>query len=194
MSSPVGDSFEQGSLHTEGSCIIGNDTLADDGESIVVADIRWYTKDDQILLNLGILNFTKKLRGRKGEDGSVVPGRLTRRRCTSKVAEIYDLLCKMTPITLQMKLDLHELFPRKLDWDDVIPENLRLLWESHFELIQEINQLKYSRAIIPPDAASLNIDTLGFGDASQSAACVSIHARFKRSNVSYSCQLVLSRS
>ena len=91
-----------------------------------------------------------------------------------------------------MKLDLHELVQRKLDWDDFIPDDLRPLWESHFQVMQEINSLRYNRAIIPEDAISLDINTIDFGDASSSIACVAIYARFKRRSGCYSCQLVLS--
>ena len=87
------------------------DSLSDDGQSIVVAGIRWFPKEDLIALNMGKLIFTKKQRGRKPGDTGI-PERLTRRHCVSKVSEIYDIVGKMTPITATMKLDLHELVKR----------------------------------------------------------------------------------
>ena len=98
----------------------------------------------------------------------------------------------LLPVTATMKLDLHELVQRKLDWDDPIPDELRPLWKSHFEMMQEINNLKYRQAVIPDDATSLDINTIDFGDASKSIACV--YARFQRKFGGYSCQLVLARS
>ena len=99
-----------------------------------------------ISLNLGDLTFTKKRRGRKPRDALVntVPNNLTRRGCVAKVAEVYDLLGKFTPVIAEMKLDLHELVQRKLSWDDVVPDNLRSIWMSHFEMIQEIKNVKCS--------------------------------------------------
>ena len=137
----------------------------------------------------------KKIRGRRpagSEEG--IPDKLTRRQCVSKVAEVYDLVGKLTPITAAMKLDLHELVLRRLDWDDIIPDELRPLWLSHFEMMQEIKDVKYQRAIVPPDAVDLKIDTIDFGDVRKDIVCVAIYARFKRRNGKYSCQLVLSRS
>ena len=61
-------------------------------------------------------------------------------------------------------------------------------------MIQEISSIKYRRTIIPEDAVSLEIETLDFGDASKSIACVAIYARIKRLSGSYSCQLVFARS
>ena len=95
---------------------------------------------------------------------------------------------------MEMKLDLHDLVVRKLHWDDTIPDNLQPLWKSHFELMPEINNLKYRRTIVPANATSLNMDTIDFVDASGIVACAAIYARFKRHNREYFCQLVLSRS
>ena len=145
-------------------------------------------------MNLGTLCFSKKRRGRKDESITDIPQRLTRRHCASKVAEVFDMLGRLTPVTIAMKLDLHELVQRKLDWDDAIPDDLRHIWKSHFELMQEINDVKYKRAVVPSDAASLEVETLDFGDASKYAACIAIYVRFKRTNGNYSCQLILSRS
>ena len=165
----------------------------DDGQSIVVAGIGWFPKEDLIALNMGKLIFTKKQRGRKPEDTDI-PERLTRRHCISKVSEIYDIVGKMTPITATMKLDLHELVKRNLDWEDTIPDDLRGLWESHFEMMQEINNVRHTRALIPDDAISLELNTLDFGDASNSIACIAIYVRFQKKSGGFSSQLVLSRS
>ena len=191
--------LNRGGFALKGISFSGKDPpecLSDDGVSINVAGLKWYTKEDVLALDISELNFAKKCRGRKPVNSSlsIIPSKLTRRHCVSKVAEIFDLTGKITPITAGMKLDLHDLVQRKLDWDDVIPDNLRPLWESHFETMKEIKTLRYKRAIVPADAIDLNVTTIDAGDASQSIVCVSIYARFRRKNGQYSCQQVLSRS
>ena len=64
----------------------------------------------------------------------------------------------ITPITAAMKLDLHTLVQRKLNWDDKIPNDLRPVWNSNFEMINELSSLHYRRAIIPDDAVLLDIN------------------------------------
>ena len=91
-----------------------------------------------------------------------------------------------------MKLDLHHLIERGLNWDDQIPDDLRQIWENHFQMMEEYQQ--YQRAIVPSDAVNLDIQTLDFGDASKHMICVVIYARFLRVTGSYSCQLVFARS
>ena len=93
-----------------------------------------------------------------------------------------------------MKLDLHELVLQKLELDDKIPDNLRPIWESHFQMMNEIKTLKYQRVVIPEDATDTQDGTLDFGDANREVACIGIYARFKCKDGSYSCQLLFSRS
>ena len=61
-------------------------------------------------------------------------------------------------------------------------------------MIQEIGNVRYKRAIVPVDAATLDINTIDFGDASPDMACIAIYARFLRRNGQYSCQLIFSRT
>ena len=81
------------------------------------------------MVNLGDLNFSKKLRGRKarGELGQISET-FTRRECVSRFSKVFDLLGKVSPILGGMKIDLHDLISRGLDWDDPIPTDLKALW------------------------------------------------------------------
>ena len=77
----------------------GSDHPDEDGESILVGGLRWFSKKDYLKLNIGDFNFSKKLRGRKARsDLGVVPEKLTRRDCVSKVSEIFDPLGRVAPI------------------------------------------------------------------------------------------------
>ena len=170
-------------------------SLSSDGTSVKVAGMVWFSNEDKISLNISELNFNKKQRGKRAPTvAGLIPEEFTRRDCVGKVAEIFDLLGKMTPITASMKIDLSELSSRRLDWDDKIPNDLKSIWKSNFELMSEMGKIKFNRAIIPDDAVSLDIETIDTADASQALACAAIYARFKRRNGEYSCQLVFSRS
>ena len=91
-------------------------------------------------------------------------------------------------------MDLHTLVKRGLSWDDVILDDLRSVWISHFEMMQEISNLRFQRVIVPEDVVNLDTNTTDAADASNKMACVPIYARFPRRNGTYSCQLVFSRS
>ena len=77
---------------------------------------------------------------------------------------------KMTPTTAAMKMDLHKLVKRGLSWDDAIPDDLRSVWVSYFEMMQEIGNLRFQRAVVPEDAANLDINTIDAAGASNQYA------------------------
>ena len=169
--------------------------LSEDGSSITVGGMRWFPESDELTLNITELNFSKKRRGKKSAKASnIIPQKLTRRDCTSKVAEIFDITGKMAPIIASMKLDLQELSLRQLDWNDAIPEELRQVWLNNFEVMKDLGEVRFKRAIIPEDAVNTDIETLDFGDASKSLVCTCIYARFQRKNGEFSCQLVFART
>ena len=168
--------------------------LSDNGKSINVAGMKWYSEMDLLQLDVSPLDFAKRVRGKKMSTSPGIPSNLTRRQCLSKVSELFDLTGMITPITAAMKLDLHVLVQRKLDWDDTIPDELRPIWISNFEMINELSNLYFKRAIIPSDAVSLDVETIDCADASKSLICVAIYARFQRKDGTYSCQLIFSRS
>ncbi|XP_066918232.1 uncharacterized protein [Clytia hemisphaerica] len=171
------------------------DNLTDEGDTIFVGGMRWHVKEDKLSINIGDLNFAKKQRGKKPSNtNNIIPKHLTRCHCSSKVSEVFDLTGKVAPIIASLKLDVQQLVLRKLDWDDPIPEDLRPIWESNFELIKSIGTIKFKRAIVPEDALNLDINTLNFGDASKSMICSCVYARFKRRDGSFSCQLVFART
>ena len=96
-----------------------------------------------------------------------------------------------------LSLDISELnFAKKqrgkkpAQHQNLIPEKLT----RRHEMMQEIGNLKFKRAIVPEDAVNLDINTIDAADASSKVACVAICARFLRKNGTYSCQLVFSRS
>ena len=182
--------LNKGGFQTKGVSISGQDPpekLTDDGETIHVAGMKWFPKDDTLALNISNLNFSKKTRGKKpASSANIIPSKLTRRHCASKVAEVFDLTGRVAPITASMKMDLQELVRLKLDWDDSIPDGLRPLWEANFNMIQDLRELRFNRTIVPADAVDLNISTLDFADASKSMICSSIYARFKKKDGTFS--------
>ena len=171
-------------------------SISADGISIDVAGMRWNTTTDTLHMKIGMLNFAKKYRGKKPDNPEcyIIPIKLTRRICSSKVGEVCDLIGLLVPITARLKLDLHDLVILKLNWDDEIPEELRKLWKDNFDLINQLDQLQFSRATVPPDAVNLDMKTIEAGDASKDLMCMAVYVRFKRKGGGYSCELVVGKS
>ena len=101
-------------------------TLTNEEASINVAEMRWFPKENLLSLDISELNFTKKCRGKNpSQQQNIIPANIARSHCVSNVSEIFDQTVKNTPIAATMKLDLHTLVKRGLDWDDVLPDELR---------------------------------------------------------------------
>ena len=99
--------LNRGGFALKGVSFSGKDPpecLTNDGSSVSVAGVKWYPKDNIILLDIGDLNFAKRLRGRKRVDevSMRIPVMLTRRHCASKVAEVFDLTGKVMPLISSM--------------------------------------------------------------------------------------------
>ena len=190
-------SLECGGFTLKGFTFSGSDPdedLSGDGLSIMVGGLRWFPKEDILMLNVGKINFSRKVRGRKTSNKTEIPEILTKRHCVSIAAEVFDPIGRVTPITAGIKLDISHLHKLGLGWDDAIPENLRSVWKDNFEMIEELGTLRYNRVVVPSNAKNLDIFTLDAGDASSSLICVAIYARFELRDGSFSCQLVFSRS
>ena len=171
--------------------------LTEDGQSIHVAGMKWFSEDDILQLDLcGKLNFSKKIRGKKSCDQQAfeIPVPLTRRQVTGKVAEVWDLVGLVTPMVARFKLDLHQLIERNLGWDDAVPPELMSDWLENLEIMKQLGELRFRRALVPIDAVGLEMETIEAGDASQSMIVIAVYVRMLRSNGQYSCQLTLAKS
>ena len=171
-----------------------DETLSADKESVMVGGLKWFPKGDFLMVNIDPLNFTRKVRGRKAVSTKGIPEELTMVDVAGKVAEFFEPYGRFIPIVTGWRLDVSHLHRIGLTWDNKLPDNLRGVWVSHIEMMEEISRVKFKRAIVPHNAKSLDIMTLDAGDGSPSAVCAAIYARFELTDGSYSCQLVFARS
>ena len=82
---------------------------------------------------------------------------------------------------VQNDIYVDDIFERGLIWDDVITNDLRSVWVSNFEMMQEIGNIRFQRAVIPEGAVNLDINTIDAADTTTKTICVTIYVRFLRS-------------
>ena len=157
--------------------------LSEDGKSIMTGGLRWFPKEDYIVLNVG-----------KVSDRFKNVDKLTVNDCASIAAQVFDPRGLAMPIVASIKWDNSQLHRMGLTWGDPLPDNLKGIWKSNLEMIQELGSLKYNRVIVPSNAKNLEITTLDTGDASPQLICTATYARFQCTDGTYSCQLVFARS
>ena len=172
--------------------------VSKDGVSVDLGGHTWYPAADLFTLNLHPLCFQKKKRG-KLPDGAVfydpktmrlekfVPNPLTRRMVTSTIAKLWDLLGKLTPVTLKFKHDLRRLTAESPEWDSSISSPARQLWIQNFETIEKIRGLVYRRCSRPDDAVRSTCRLWILVDAAEWGMIVSVYVGWEKQDGSYSC-------
>ena len=96
----------------KGFTISGSDPpehLTVDGKSIHVLGFKWFPKGDFLQLNIGEMNFARKVRGRKPSDMiGKIPENLTLSDCVSRSSEVFDPMGRVAPLIAGFKLDAGE--------------------------------------------------------------------------------------
>ena len=116
-----------------------------------------------------------------------VPQKLTRRKVSSKVASLYDLKGKFTPIIAGLKVDLREVVRNTEGWDDAMPMELRSKWLQNFWAMEQLRGLKFSKARMPTDAVSDKLRIITLVDASMEVLVIGCWVGFKRPAGKWSC-------
>ena len=176
-----------------------SDAVSGDGIHVGLGGYLWRPEADLLLLDVGPPRLGKAKRGKmpepiSGDFGEALKKCFTRRVLAGVVARVFDPLGLATPITANLKLCLHDLCMRKLDWDDAVPMELLDVWKENMMAIQDLKEVLFNRAVIPQDAASPHVNLIVAVDASQNIGVAAIFARVVRKNGSYSCQLMMARS
>lgn len=180
-----------------------SEKASSDGIEVGLAGYRWLSKQDQLKLGTGEINFNPKIRGYrtpneteiKNEDDldKIIPEKITRRITLGKTAEFWEPLGCLEPLKVKFKLDLKEL--QCYDWDDKISEALADMWKRNFCLMIKAREIPIRRSVVPANAIDPNsMELIATCDASARMCATAIYARFKLRDGSYSCALLTAKS
>ena len=174
--------------------------VSTDGETIGLMGHVWRPEEDTLSPDIKPVFFGRAKRGKlptiiTGDFGPALKENFTRRVLLGKVNAVYDPIGLLTPVTSRFKLDLSELcIEEKLDWDDQVPDRYLETWIKNVNDIQTLREIRFRRTIIPPDAADLKVNLIVSCDASKDIAISCVHARVRRKNGDFSCQLLTAKS
>lgn len=138
--------------------------------NISVLGLKWETKEDNLYINVNFsdLNINKNI---------------TKRILLSCAQKIFDPIGFTCPVTLLPKMLLQRSWLLKLDWDEILPEDIVKDFLQWYDKIELLNKVR-----IPRWLCKYNIDECNhvsvhiFSDASKAsyAACVYLRTEFKR--------------
>jgi len=176
-----------------------SDVVSPDGIHVGLLGMKWNTVEDIIMINIGDLYLGKKKRGKtptliQDDLAERLSEQFTRRVIVGKTSGVYDPLGLLVPFTARYKLHLSELSAYKLDWDDKIPDEHLARWVSNIEEMQTLGKYYFSRSIVPPDAANLDISYVISCDASQEICICTVHSRVLKRDGTYHVQILAAKS
>ena len=91
----------------------------------------------------------------------------TRRGILSSISSIFDPLGLVSPFLLRGKRIMQEICSSKADWDDPVPDEVRVKWESWREDLLHLSEIDIPRCYKPTDFGELKKAELhNFSDAS----------------------------
>ena len=121
-----------------------------------------------------------------------IPNDLSRRIVLQQVMSIYDPLGLLAPLVLQAKILLRRTWELKLGWDEVLPSHMVIDWKVFFASLFEAEKIPFARCLTP-DGAVGRPSLILFSDGSELAyGCVG-YIRWKLSDGSYWCRIIMAK-
>lgn len=131
-----------------------------DSKEAKTLGLLWEPRDDNLVYKL------------KTEQRSKI---FTKRVILASVAQIFDPL-GLINLYIAAKLILQRLWQNKLDWDQTVPDSIKIDWLNFLKGMQDLNSIKIPRCIVLPKAIKVILH--GFCDSSELAygACVYLYS------------------
>ena len=120
---------------------------------------------------------------------------LTRRGILSTVSSVYDPLGFLAPFILIGKQILPQLCRDKADWDEPIPDQVRMKWEKWRRELLDLEELKIPRCFIPNGFGEpSSIELHHFSDASVDGYGQCSYLRLVNKSNQVHCSLAMGKS
>ena len=132
------------------------DKTSDSSTTVGLLGLRWNTSTD--ILSLATRQFPP------------VNTFVTKRDILQASSQIFDPLGWVTPVTIQAKILLQEIWQTKLTWDEPLPTVIKEKWIAILADLEELPQLMIPRAYFPSSQSNMQISNMFvFADASTKA-------------------------
>ncbi|XP_062538281.1 uncharacterized protein LOC134206570 [Armigeres subalbatus] len=118
---------------------------------------------------------------------------ITKRVVLADTARIFDPLGLIGPVTVQAKIFLQQLWKQKLDWDEVLPDNLQIFWKEFRRNASALESFSVPRWIGFSNSLA-SVELHGFCDASEAAYGACLYLRCESTDGSVSVRLITSKS
>ena len=110
----------------------------------------------------------------------------TKRNCLALVAQLWDPIGLVSPVTIKFRIHLQELWSSGFGWDDVFPESVQKKWQENLQIMNYLLTLEFDRKLKPSNAIG-RPELHGFSDGGELGFGAVIFLRWKLSDDSFRC-------
>ena len=100
----------------------------------------------------------------------------TKRTALSLIAQLYDPIGWISPVTVSLKIFMQSLWHAGVSWDDALPQNLQLRWNSLTKQLPQLESFSVPRWIGTSNTLRF-AELHGFSDASERAYAACLYLR-----------------
>lgn len=154
------------------------DLSNDDSAVLKVLGITWLPKEDAFSFQIAEIPETRS----------------TKRSVLSLIARSFDPLGWASPVIINAKILMQDLWLAKIDWDDAVPPSLLERWNSYRHDLPKLTTLRISRWISTTAQEHCAIELHGFADASQRAFSAVVYVRVLNSPSDVAVSLLAAKS
>lgn len=151
--------------------------LGDEG-MVKTLGIAWQPESDHILFDY---------------KGTPQHSKITKRIVLSEIGKLFDILGLACPVIILGKMFMQDLWKRKLDWDESLPDSLCQQWKIFHTELSILNQLRIPRFVLSSQE-NVIVELHGFSDASIDAYGCCLYTRCIDHNGNISVSLVCAKS
>ena len=151
-------------------------------EQARVFGVHWDPQKDKFSFTV-VISLTKKFKGARTSEvltmeimPAILETVLTRRIVLGVINTCHDPLGLLVPITVQLKIQMRDLFSKELnlDWDTALPHDIKVEWIRLFQLLKQVEGLTFKRTVRPEQAVG-NPELVLYWDASDEAMCAAAY-------------------
>ena len=92
----------------------------------------------------------------------------------------------LTPTTIELRIDLQELWIAGYSWDEILPTESQRKWKENVEVLNQLLKSEFNRKLKPDNAVGLP-EIHGFCDGGEKAYGSTLFLQWKLADGSYSC-------
>ncbi|XP_015767845.1 PREDICTED: uncharacterized protein LOC107346552 [Acropora digitifera] len=111
---------------------------------------------------------------------------LSKRGCLASVAQMWDPMGLVVPCTIELRIDLQELWSAGYSWDEILPEEIHMKWIRNIQILNQLLTYEFDRKLKPDNAVGL-LEIHGFCDGGEKAYGAVVFLRWKLANSNYFC-------